>query len=143
VELPDVNVLIYAFRPDLEHHQLCLGWLEASLEGESPIGVSPLALSAVVRITTNARAFREPNSIEEAIGFCDDLTAQPNCHLIEPGASHWAIFCRLCIEAGVKGARVSDAWYAALAIEHGCDWITMDRDFRRFSGLKWRQPYRA
>jgi hypothetical protein len=35
---------------------------------------------------------------------------------------------------------VTDAWFAALAIESGCDWITLDRDFARFPGLNWRQP---
>jgi predicted nucleic acid-binding protein len=32
------------------------------------------------------------------------------------------------------------AWYAALAVEWGCEWITMDRDYARFPGLKWRVP---
>ena len=30
------------------------------------------------------------------------------------------------------------AWFAALAIEHGCEWVTLDRDFERFPGLRWR-----
>ena len=29
---------------------------------------------------------------------------------------------------------------AALAIEWGCEWVTMDRDFARFPGLKWSVP---
>jgi predicted nucleic acid-binding protein len=33
---------------------------------------------------------------------------------------------------------VPDAWFAALAIEHGCEWITEDRDYARFPGLRWR-----
>ena len=40
-------------------------------------------------------------------------------------------------------ARVTDAWYAALAIEWGCEWITFDRDYARFPGLKWRTPEAA
>jgi len=46
----------------------------------------------------------------------------------------------LCSEANVKGNLVPDAYYAALAIEHGCEWVTTDRDFSRFKGLKWRHP---
>lgn len=38
------------------------------------------------------------------------------------------------------GPRVTDAWFAALAIEWGCEWITFDRDDARFPGLKWRTP---
>jgi len=34
-----------------------------------------------------------------------------------------------------------DAWFAALAIESGCEWITPDRDYARFPGLRWRTPF--
>lgn len=44
------------------------------------------------------------------------------------------------METSTRGPRVTDAWFAALAIEHGCEWITMDRDFARFPGLKWSVP---
>ena len=30
--------------------------------------------------------------------------------------------------------------HAALAIERGCEWITTDRDYARFPGLRWRHP---
>ena len=33
-----------------------------------------------------------------------------------------------------------DAWFAALAVESGCDWVTTDRDYARFPGLKWHAP---
>jgi hypothetical protein len=29
---------------------------------------------------------------------------------------------------------------AALAFESGSEWITIDRDYGRFPGLKWRHP---
>ena len=57
--------------------------------------------------------------------------ARPNC-VIRPGETHWAIFARLCREA--------DAWFAALATEAGCQWVTLDRDYARFPGLNWRTP---
>ena len=28
-----------------------------------------------------------------------------------------------------------DVWFAALAIESGCEWITTDLDYEKFSGL--------
>ena len=36
-----------------------------------------------------------------------------------------------------------DAFLAALAIERGCEWITTDRDFARFRGLRWRHPLQS
>jgi toxin-antitoxin system PIN domain toxin len=138
--LPDVNVLIYAFRKDAPQHALCNPWLTAIVAGDGRFGLSPLALGALVRITTNHRSFRNPSTLAEAFTFCDYLLGQPNCQVVEPGERHWAIFQRLCRDTDTRGPRVTDAWFAALAIEWGCEWVTMDRDFGRFPGLKWGVP---
>ncbi|MBV8118887.1 MAG: PIN domain-containing protein, partial [Alphaproteobacteria bacterium] len=103
-------------------------------------GISPLVLSAVARITTSPRIFRNPSAIEEAFGYCDSLLNQPHCEIVLPGERHWTIFRRLCVETGTRGSRITDAWFAALAIEHGCTWITYDRDYARFPELDWRTP---
>lgn len=138
--LADVNVLIYAFRSDSPHHAASRSWLDRTVAGDARFGVSPLALSAVVRITTDPRAFKQPDTMESALGFCNDLLDQPHCQIVRPGERHWNVFARLCRETGSRGRRVTDAWYAALAIEHGCTWISFDRDFARFPGLDWRVP---
>jgi uncharacterized protein len=140
VILPDVNVLLYAFRSDDARHAACKTWLRSVIAGDAQFGISPLALAAVVRIATNRQAFLEPSTLEDVFGFCDDILTQPHCEIVEPGARHWSIFNRLCIETNTRGPRVTDAWYAALAIEHGCTWITYDRDYARFPGLEWREP---
>ena len=141
--LPDVNVLIYAFRKDVPQHSACNFWLTGVLAGQTRFGMSPLALSALVRITTNPRSYREPSSLAEAFTFCDYVAGQPNCQLVESGERHWDIFQRLCVETDTRGPRVTDAWYAALAIEWGCEWVTMDRDYARFPGLRWSVPPNA
>lgn len=64
----------------------------------------------------------------------------PNAVTLTPGERHWGIFQRLCREANAKGNLVADAYLAALAIETGAEWITTDRDYARFSGLRWRHP---
>lgn len=138
--LPDVNVLIYAFRKEVPQYTVCRKWLDAVVLGDERFGLSPLALAAVVRVTTNPRSYPYPSSFETAFGFCEDLLSQPHCQVVEPRERHWQIFRRLCIETNTRGATVTDAWYAALAIEWGCEWITLDRDYARFSGLHWRLP---
>jgi len=138
--LPDVNVLIYAFRKDMPQHAVCRPWFDSIISGDARFGISPLTLGAVVRITTDSRIYVQPSTNDEAFRFCDDLLNRAHCQLVEPGERHWEIFRRLCIETDTRGRRVSDAWYAALAIEWGCDWITLDRDYARFPGLKWSAP---
>ncbi len=140
--LPDVNVLICAFRKDVPQHEICRPWLDDLILDDARFGMSPLALGAVVRVTTNPRMFKTPSSLDDAIGFCDELLVQPHCQIVEPGERHWDVFKRLCKEADIRGPRVTDAWFAALAIEWGCEWITLDRDYARFPGLKWRAPGR-
>ena len=140
--LPDVNVLIYAFRADMPEHAVCRPWLVGITSGGARFGISPLVLSAIVRVTTTPRLFQTPSTLQEAFRFCDYLLAHPHCEIVEPGERHWGIFKRLCIETNTRGRRVSDAWFAALAIEWGCEWITCDRDFARFPGLRWQAPGR-
>lgn len=43
-------------------------------------------------------------------------------------------------EAQATGPLVMDAALAALAIEHGATLQTTDKEFARFSGLKWVNP---
>ena len=97
-------------------------------------------LSGVIRIITHPKVFAEPSSLDEVLRFCDILLTQSHCVVIQPGERHWEIFMRLCIEADARGNLVPDAWFAALAIESGCEWITLDHDYARFSDLRWRVP---
>jgi uncharacterized protein len=138
VTLPDVNVLISAFRPEAKHHTSCIAWLERVINKNESFGLSRLALSAVVRITTNRKIYSPAETASDAFAYCDSLLSRPNCITVEPGPNHWAIFRRLCIEHNILGKDVADAYYAALAIEHGCEWVTLDRDFGKFKGLKWK-----
>ncbi len=138
--LVDVNVLVNAFRADAVQHEQCRNWLLAVGNSKSRFGMSPQVLASVVRIVTHPKVFRAPSPVTEALRFCQRLLDTPLCTAIVPRENHWEIFSRLCRETAGRGNLVSDAWFAALAIESGCEWITLDRDYRRFPGLKWRAP---
>src|SRR5688572_2984492 len=134
--LPDVNVLIYAFRRDTAEHPRYRRWLLEVSGAEANFAMSDLVLSGVIRIVTNPRAFRQPSALEDALAFATALRDRPNCLAVSPGARHWSIFLRLCRESGAHGPLIPDAYFAALAIESGCEWITTDRDFAQFRGLR-------
>ena len=135
MKLPDVNLLVYAFRHDAASHQISRVWLNSTVAGDARFAVSKLALAAFVRIVTNRRIHPNPTSLADAFAFCDNLLSQPHCEVIEPRERHWDIFCRLCLETNTRADDTTDAWYAALAIEWGCEWVTCDRDFLKFPGL--------
>jgi uncharacterized protein len=92
---------------------------------------------------THPRVFNAPTTVAEALTFVDAIRDAPNAVPVEPGSRHWDLFERLCVDAGAKGNLVADAYLAALSIESGCEWITTDRDFARFPGLRWRRPFDA
>jgi toxin-antitoxin system PIN domain toxin len=141
VVFPDVNVLVYAHREETAHHRACREWLEGILNADEAYSVSDLVLSGFVRVVTHPKVFKRPSAIAEALAFAEQVREQPNCVHVEPGSRHWEIFKRLCLETRVKGNLVPDAYLAALAIESGCEWISTDRDFSRFKGLRWRTPF--
>lgn len=138
--LPDVNVLVYAFHEGAADHPRYRDWLDAAVGSDEPIGLSDLVLSGFVRIATHPRIFERPAPISSALKFADVLRSQPTATVLAPGPRHWQVFGRLCREAGAKGNLVADAYHAALAIESGSEWITTDRNFSRFAGLRWRHP---
>jgi uncharacterized protein len=140
MRLVDVNVLVYAHRLDAHRHQDYADWLRDLLAGQEPYGVSDLVLGGFLRVVTNPKVFKQPTPMETALGFTELLRTQPNGVPVEPGQRHWDIFTGLCRTAGVKGNLVPDAYLAALAIESGGEWITTDREFSRFPGLRWRHP---
>jgi toxin-antitoxin system PIN domain toxin len=140
VILPDVNVLVYAFRDASPGHAAYRDWLRERVASPEAFGLSDLVLSGVLRILTHPAIFSPPTPSDAAFEFVDALRAQPNAVLITPGPRHWEIFSGLCDRARAKGNLIPDAYHAALAIEHGCEWITTDRDYSRFPGLRWRHP---
>ncbi len=140
--LTDVNVLVYAHRKDADNHMHYRSWLSDVMQSPTSFGVTDLALSGFLRIVTHPKVFVDPSPSEVALAFANQIREQPNCVVIAAGERHWSIFNQLIRAVAAKGSLVPDAYFAALAIEAGAEWITTDRDDARFPGLKWRHPLR-
>ena len=138
--LPDVNILLYAYRADTPNHRTIFSWLKSEVGSGLPFGLSDQILAGFLRIVTHPRIFNPPSPLKSAQKFADELRGQSNCVQVNPGENQWRIFSELCVKADARGNLLQDAWFAALAMEHGCEWITTDRDYGRFPGLKWRHP---
>jgi toxin-antitoxin system PIN domain toxin len=140
VILCDVNVLVHAFHENAPDHEHYAQWLGETVTSEQAYGVSELVLSGFLRIVTNRRIMRTPAPIEDALSFTEALRSEPNAITLAPGPRHWTIFTNLCRQARATGNLIPDAYLAALAIEHGAEFVTTDRDFARFPDLRWRHP---
>jgi hypothetical protein len=139
--LPDVNVVLYAYRSEAPEHRRHAAWLNDLLRSGRTFAIAPQVLSSLVRIMTHRKAFGISYSTADVLQFCNALVTHPRCEIVQPSPRHWDIFCELCSTGNARGNRVPDAWFAALAIEHDCEWITHDRDYARFPGLRWRPPF--
>jgi len=138
--LLDVNILVTAHREDADHHRAMKAWLESALGEPAGVAVSELTLSGCLRVITHRNIFKKPTPLSAALEFVEDFRAREEVHLLSPGPGHWNIFMDLCRRGDARGNLVPDAFHAALAIELGCEWLTLDRGFARFPGLKWRHP---
>ena len=138
--LLDTNILVYAHRRDSDRHEEYRAWLESMIDGPQPYAVSDQALMGMIRIVTNPQIYRQPALIQEALAFADQYRNQPHAHVLSPGPSFWGIFADLCGKADARANLIPDVYLAALAIEHGCELVSADRDFLKFPGLRFSHP---
>ncbi|HEX6198682.1 MAG TPA: type II toxin-antitoxin system VapC family toxin [Thermoanaerobaculia bacterium] len=143
MELPDINVLIYAHREDAPEHDRYAAWLRRLAGGPEPFALSSFTLGGFLRIVTNPRIFDPATPLVVAISFCEKLLERPHAVMVQPSKRHWSILVDLLRRTEIRGAGVSDVHLAALAIEHGCELATTDGDFARFPDLRWRHPLAA
>ena len=142
--LCDATVLVHAHKRGAPEHDRHHTWLAGALHADEPFGVSDLVLSEFLRLVTHPRLFDPPSTWSDARDFARTLRTADNAVPVSPGRRHWAIFQRLVEDCGEDGhpthAALPDAYLAALAIEAGAEWITTDRGFARYPGLRWRHP---
>ncbi len=138
--LADVSVLVAAFRENHPRHEASRGWLITLLRSGEPFAVSDLVLSSVLRVVTHPTSPIGGVPLKLASEFVETVRRSPGAEAIAPGSGHWEIFMDLARRSALQGAALSDAYFAAIAVEHGCEWVTLDRDFARFPGLRWSFP---
>src|SRR5260370_20513261 len=135
MQMPDVNVLVYAHREETPWHARYAAWLVALAQGPAPFALSELVLHGFVRVVTNPHIFDPPSTTKQTFQFVDALISRRACSVIRPGPDHWSIFRRLCPAGDLKGQIAPDAVHPALPIESGGERVTADPDFARFAPM--------
>jgi uncharacterized protein len=143
VKLPDVNLLLYAVDESSARHQPARAWVEERLSGVETFAFAWVVLLAFIRLTTNRRVFQAPLAASEALDLVDTWLAQPCATVVHPTSRHPAVLRQLLEPLGTAGNLTTDAYLAALAVEHGAELCSTDSDFSRFAGLRWINPLEA
>jgi predicted nucleic acid-binding protein len=79
-------------------------------------------------------------AIDEALAQVESWLGAPAAVVVHPTSRHAAVLGGLLREAGTAGNLTTDAHLATLAVEHGADVVSYDRDFARFTGIRHRVP---
>jgi hypothetical protein len=137
VIIPDLNVLLYAVDEDSIRHQSAAEWLAGAVNGGAgEIGLPWAVILGFLRLSTSNRVFPRPLSVEQSLGWIQDLASQPSVRILDPGKAHLGILGHLLLASGTGGNLTIDAHLAALCLENDAAVATGDRDFRRFPGLR-------
>jgi uncharacterized protein len=136
----DANILLYAYSETSPHSSAARTWLQERITEGAAIGIPWMTALAFLRIASNVRAYRMSASLPLAIARLDELLQRPNVALIYETPMHWKTLKSLLIDGQATGNYVMDAHLAALAVEHGAELCTNDRDFTRFAGLRLINP---
>jgi hypothetical protein len=141
VILPDVNVLVYAYRREAEDHDAYAAWLTALVAGQDELALVDHCLTGFLRIVTNPRILADPAPASDALRFVDRLRVARRGRPVAATTATWEVVAgHISQDRGIRGNLVPDAYLAALAVSHGCRLATADRGFARFPSLDFFDP---
>jgi toxin-antitoxin system PIN domain toxin len=130
---PDVSVLVAASRSDHPHHAVARAWLEEAVSGAgdgASFTLMPMVLASFLRLVTSPKIFRVPTPIGDAVAFVDALLSSPGVQQARLGPE-WSKLRQLCLDKGLGGHDVPDAWLSAAVAHAGEHLVSFDRDFRK------------
>jgi toxin-antitoxin system PIN domain toxin len=138
--LPDVNVLVAAYQKGHVHHEAAYNFLNRLQREREILALCDVSLTGLIRIVSHPKIFRIASPLENVFSFVNEIIRWPSVVRVAPGIDHWKIFESMCHKSGATGGMVTDAYIAALAVEHGCAVATFDNDFQRFPNLRVLRP---
>ncbi len=134
MQIPDVNVLVHAWRRESAEHDAARNWLEQA--AATDLGLLDVVATGVLRVLT----LRVPGlgaSTADVLANIDTLRAASGTTIVKPNTRRWTIFTDLCRELGAAGNAIPDCYIAAAAIEQGATLVSRDIFFSTIPGLDW------
>jgi uncharacterized protein len=132
--IPDVNIIVAAYRADHVHHHAAGTWLTHARKecaaGVETLVLLPIVISGFLRLVTNRRVFPDPDTIEDAIAFVDAILESPGAEL-KTAEDDWPLLRDKLLTLRLAGNAVTDAAIASMVQALSEHLVSFDRDFRR------------
>ena len=136
MQMPDVNILIHAWRQESPDHERAQQWLEDTVSAPDGLGLVDQVAAGAIRILTKQIPGLGVKT-DDVLAHVDELRASSGVRIVRPGPKHWSIFSGLCHEFKATGNQVPDCYLAAFAIENDATWVSRDTFFASVPGLQW------
>ena len=138
----DANILLYASDERSPLHARAAEFLHAVARGPELLYVFWPTVMAYVRVATHPAIFDSPLPLTTAIANVGRLLALPHVQTAGESERFWERFTDVTADSDPRGNLVSDAHIVALMVENGVRTMwTHDRDYRRFSDIRVRDPF--
>ncbi len=138
--LVDANLLVYAAIDSMPQHAQAKRWLDSKLNGNAPVGIPWVNITAFLRIVTNSRIFNPPALPQAAWQTVAYWLDCKSVWIPQPSDNFYTIFSHLYAKTCPQGNLVPDTYLAALALDHGLILCSTDQDFSRFADIRWENP---
>jgi toxin-antitoxin system PIN domain toxin len=140
----DANLLLYASDRESPLHDRAVELLDGIAIGPELVYLFWPTAMAYLRIATHPAVFANPLSHADARANLDALLELPHVRVVGEGETFRQRFAEVADDVAPTGNLVPDAHLVALMLENGVRTIwTRDRDFRKFTGIRVRDPYRS
>jgi len=141
VILVDVNLLVDATMTSARDHDAARSWLQNQLGGTARVGLPWPSITGFVRVVGQPRAWERPLPVGGALTIVRSWLSRRCAWIPEPGPRHLDLLETL-LGPQPSVRLVTDAHLAALAVEHGLELFSRDRDFARWADLGLRSATR-
>jgi len=138
----DANILLYASDAASPHHERARTFLQELAGGVDLVYLFWPTIMAYLRIATHHGIFSDPLDPEIAVANIDAMLQRPNVRTGSETERFWQIWRATTDPLTVRGNLVPDAHVVALMRLHGVGAIwSLDRDLRRFDGIRVLDPF--
>ncbi len=139
----DTNILVYAHRKEMPHHERARLLVAGLASRPERWGIPWPCVAEFYAVVTHARLWQGAASTPaQALRQIGAWVGSPSVSLLAETDETWRCLEGLVERAPVRGAAIHDARIAAICESHGvAELYTADRDFSRFPGLRSTNPF--